>query len=189
VEGDFDAVYLRRALADAGLRPRWKLIVVGDLDEYAGGGSAIATWLKANRSVLASRAEAAPVFILRDWEDTVGGALITAVSSHEYSAAFACPERLCNPDLDARWRGIERYLPTSFVDSIVPTRIPALDAAGRPTKSLTTDTRERAKQRLVRRFQETGIPAGTHLEGLAKWLDQTIEAKLATIPEEFFGRA
>lgn len=189
VEGDFDALYLQRALTDASVRPRWKLIVIGDLDEYAGGGSAIAAWLKANRSVLASRAEAAPVFILRDWEDTVGAALLTAVSSHEYSGAMACPAGLCNPDLDARWRGIERYLPTTYVDSTLGSRSPALGATGRPTSQLTRETRERAKQRLARRFEQGDVPAGLHLEALSRWLNDEIEARLAAIPQEFFVRA
>lgn len=189
VEGDFDALYLQRALADASIRPRWRLIVISDLDEYAGGGSAIVAWLKANRTVLASRSEAAPVFVLRDWEDTVGGALLAAVESHEFSGAMACPENLCNPDLDARWRGIERYLPTGFVESAIGSRVPALGMTGRPTVQLTRETRERAKQRLARRFREDHPAAGEHLEALARWLNDEVEARLTLIPQEFFARA
>ena len=119
VEGKTDAQYIRAAIIAEGLRPRWRLASMDDIDDLVGGGDAIVPWLKANASVLGARPDAAPVFVLRDWEERSLTRFIAALSPHPWSTAFQCPAAGANPDLDESFVGIERYLPTDFIESAV----------------------------------------------------------------------
>jgi hypothetical protein len=69
VEGKWDDIYLRAALAQSSRRPRWRLISPArDLDPDI-GGDGVLPYLQYNKNVVASRPDAAPIIVMRDWED------------------------------------------------------------------------------------------------------------------------
>lgn len=192
VEGKFDGVYLRDALARHGtLRPRWKLVVMSELDTaYRPGGSALGTYLSANKAVINSRALTAPVLILRDWEDAGGklDAYANPLSGHDSSTVLCCPKTMCNPQLGTTFRGIERYLPTDLVTKTLPS-----SHLSRPAKSEYPidlnqngkDTYTNHKSRLAAAVTD-GTSSGAAMRTLVEWLDGEVVKVLEGVPVQMF---
>jgi hypothetical protein len=152
-----------------------------EVDVGKGGGDAILNWLKANSAALRSRAAAAPVFVLRDWEDGKVAQFDNALQPHGWSKALKCPEALANPDLDSSWKGIERYLSTDLVRASIPELLLAAPGGSLPLSILPTNLGT-AKQRLVKAFRDAPADPGTYLVNLAGWLDDEIVGAMNAIP-------
>lgn len=188
VEGKWDAVHLKAALAQIGLRPRWRLASLADLDPRSGsGGSGVEQYLRVNRLVLRSRSSRAPVFVLRDWEDGDLKKFVAVLKEHETSKAFKCPEMLVNPDLDQSFVGIERYLDTNLIKAVMPAQ-----ALGRPSDAELPLTRrcgrpkyDEYKVLLAKQVREGASP-GAHMAGLVKWIDEQVVAVLDAVPVQDF---
>lgn len=185
VEGKTDALYLRRALAAEGVRPRWRLASMDDIDDMVGGGDAVVAWLRANQSVLRSRPDAAPVFLLRDWEEKSLPKFQGALAAHAWSQAFQCPTTLANPSLDESFVGIERFLSTTFVEPLLTGKL-LVPAVGGPYSIKRPDL-ESAKPNLAAAFGSGSVDPGKHLRDLARWLDTQVAAAMAKIPAEAFS--
>jgi hypothetical protein len=192
VEGKFDGVHFRDALArHPSLRPRWKLVVMSELDPaYKPGGSALATYLSANRAVINSRPLSAPVIVLRDWEDAGGNLanFTSALQGHASSTVLCCPASLSNPQLGASFRGVERYLPTSLIRSVIPsTRLTRPGDVDYPVElsSAGKDAYPSYKSKLAQQVQN-GAPTGSQMRDLVEWLDQQIVSILSNVPAQLF---
>lgn len=186
VEGRFDFVYLRAALAEAGLRPRWKLLSPDDVLGAGTAGDALHQYLKYNSAVISSRPDTAPLIVLRDWEAKDIGKYQTVLAAHPYSMGLTCPEELVNPRLDESWVGIERYLDLETVEAFV-------DAAflGRETgEENARYTIKKSNLEKVKRSLADGVDVretvGTHLLALATWLDDRVADRLSEIPASRF---
>ncbi len=188
VEGKTDVRHLRKAAAGAGLRPRWKLACLEDIEPGLAGGDAMIRYLAANKTVLSSRAPSAPVLVLRDWD--VGDGIIKdtnkVLAVHERSVALRCPADIANPQLGQKFRGIERYLPTDLVETVI-------GAADLQPKSLKTryplgverKTLETYKSALLK-AHEARAQSGMHMINLARWLDESVDQAVQEVATESF---
>lgn len=186
VEGPFDDIYLRGAIEEGSLKPRWRLIspkvVFGD--EYT--GDAIYQYLKYNRQVIASRPDAAPVIMLRDWEAKDKQKYDKILSVHPYSTCLVPPIELTNPSLGESFVGIERYLSTDFILSVVSVKSLGRES-GEPDApySIKRHVLEEVKRPLAEKA--TGnTPVGTYMQGLAAWVDTQVEQILSNVPSSAF---
>lgn len=187
VEGKFDHVYLRAGIAEAGLRPRWRLLSPSAAFGEQVGGDSVLEYLKYNKQVIASRPDAAPVIVLRDWEARDKSKYDNALSDHPFSSCLVAPESIANPELDETFVGIERYAPTDLVTKIVPKKRLGREHGG-------SDARYSIKRKALEEFKrpmasavESGTPAGQHIVSLAKWLDDQVVAVLDSVPSSAFG--
>jgi hypothetical protein len=187
VEGKFDDVYLRDALAAAELRPRWKLISPDEAFGDGSGGDALYQYLKYNAQVISSRPNPAPVIVLRDWEATDAQKYDNVLSVHLYSKCLVAPVGLCNPELDEEFVGIERYLPTDLIARVMPK-----SSLGRSTlaKDSPLTVKRRAlsqnKQALADSISTVG-DSGPFMRELAKWLDGQVRDILQEVPATDFS--
>jgi len=183
VEGKFDAGYIREALTAAGIKPRWKLADPDDLTSDDTGGDTFKSYLRYNSAAIGSRPDSAPIIVIRDWETKDAEQYRKHLASHPHSTAVIMPEALCNSDLGKGWAGIERYLPTAFVESIIPPSdlLRRGDGVLEPEKS----TLSGHKQAMFRAFDIKAYPAPELVE-LTKWIDQQVTDVLAKIPVEAF---
>lgn len=183
VEGRFDAGYLRQALTSAGLKVRWRL---ADPDSFTGdamGGDAFKNYLRYNASAIQARPEIAPIIVVRDWETGDASQYAKYLSGHPYSTAITMPDRLCNPELGVGWAGIERYLPTSHIESVFPANkiLRRGDGVIEPDKRALKDL----KQALHDGFDMEAHPS-SYLIDLAQWIDGKVSEVLEGIPTERF---
>ena len=187
VEGKFDAMHLRHAIRGLGIRPLWRLIALEEVDNVTkAGGDALLQYLKVNQLVLASRPAAAPVIVLRDWEDEPKiQSQLGAVRAHEYSTVLACPEDLGNPELGSSFRGIERYLSTETIKTIAPP-----GSLGRPAESeYPLSISKNALDGAKKRFCDAATGSATsspYMQNLAKWLDHQVGIVLSGVPVDSF---
>lgn len=183
VEGRFDAIYLRAALSITSVKPRWRLADPDDLTDEATGGDAFKSYLRYNSAAIASRPEAAPLVVIRDWETKDVDQYKKYLSGHKYSTAIVMPESLCNPELGTGWAGIERYLPTDHVEAVVPPS----DLLRRGDGVIEPDRSKlwAHKQALARSFDPSKHDS-SHLVNLAKWIDGQVTEVLASIPTQAF---
>ena len=156
-----------------------------DLEVGRSGGDAILAWLKGNAAALRSRPESAPVFVLRDWDDSLAAQFETALRPHNWSHCLTCPVAIVNPELDDSFRGIERYLPTPFIRAHAGVGLLSPAGAAVPL-SMRPSARPSIKQRLAASFLAPGVSAGPFLVDLAKWLDDQVESAIGAIPAEAF---
>lgn len=187
VEGKFDDVYLRAALREGDFRPRWRLLSPSAAFGDQIGGDSVLEYLKYNRQVIASRPDNAPVIVLRDWEAKDKTKYDKALSAHPYSVCLVAPELLCNPELDESFAGIERFLSTALVKSIVPQRRLGREHSG-------GDARFSIKRRALEEFKrpladavEAGASAGENVVDLFRWLDDEVVKILDSVPASAFG--
>jgi hypothetical protein len=186
VEGPFDDIYLRAAIEQANLKPRWRLISPKAAfgDEYT--GDAIAQYLKYNKQVVASRPDAAPVIVLRDWEAKDKQKYNALLSAHPYSTCLVPPVDRTNPSLGDSFVGIERFLPTDFVVSALPASTLGLDSGERDAPfSIKRPALEAAKRSLAAKA-ERGDLVGPYMNSLAMWIDSQIEDILRQVPSSAF---
>jgi hypothetical protein len=190
VEGPWDFVHLRAALAELGTRPRWRLACLDDIDALSkGGGDNLLAYLKQNQLVLRSRAETAPVVVLRDWED--GGGPIDkysqAVSVHEHSKAICCPEDLVNAELGRSFRGIERYLPTDLILEALPdVAVARTGADGSGVYVLVDKSAWTSAKKASALAVKAGASPGPQMRLLATWIDDEVKAALEAVPVQSF---
>ncbi|WP_165691595.1 ATP-dependent nuclease [Mycobacterium numidiamassiliense] len=186
VEGAFDDIYLRAAIEQGNLKPRWRLISPKAAfgDDYT--GDAIHQYLKYNKQVVASRPDAAPVVVLRDWEAKDSAKYEAVLGVHPYSACFTAPAALSNPALGESFVGIERFLPTDFVTSVVSiTTLGRETGAADAPYSIKRPKLEAAKRRLANNAEQ-GDPVGPFMIGLASWIDTKIGEILSEVPSSAF---
>lgn len=183
VEGKFDADYLRAALAATNIKPRWRLADPDDLTGDDAGGDTFKSYLRYNAAAIASRPEAAPILVVRDWETRDVQAYKNNLKGHPYSSAVVMPESMCNADLGKGWAGIERYLPTDYIEAMVPPSdlLYRGDGLIEPDKA----TLAGHKQALARGFDISGYPS-PHLIDLVTWIDEQVTAMLQNIPTGAF---
>jgi hypothetical protein len=188
VEGKTDAAYFRAAAIEAGLRPRWRLITMEDLEPSLGGGSGVVAYLKQNPSLLAARPAYAPVIVLKDWDvnrKEVDDAL-KAVSPHPTSTAVRIPQDLANPQLGQKFRGIERMLETSVVLSVLPADDlkPASRANDYPL-GVEKSALDSHKTRLLdQALAKESL--GQYLLSTVSWIDRQVDTALGQAPAELF---
>lgn len=190
VEGKFDVVYLQAALKASGIRPRWRLIDSASLDVDANstGGSGLLQYLNQSQNALASRPPRSPIVVVRDWdEEGKLGDYKKALKAHNYSAVMAAPETLCNPHLGRRFKGIERYLDTSFIESFFgeDALMPESLKSKYPLR-VDANTLKNKKSALAKRFVDDSIAAGPHLVDLARSIDNFVSSTIASIPVDAF---
>lgn len=183
VEGRFDADYLRVALGTTSLKPRWRLADPDDLTDDDTGGDAFKAYLRYNTAAIASRPEAAPILVVRDWETKDAEQYNKHLRGHPHSTAVTMPYALCNPDLGKSWAGIERYLPTAYIEAMVPPG----DLLYRGGGVIEADKATLAahKQALARGFDIKAFPA-PHLVELVNWIDDQVDTVLSSIPTGAF---
>lgn len=183
VEGKFDADYLRAALTASKVKPRWRLADPDDLTGAESGGDTFKSYLRYNTAAIASRPEAAPIFVVRDWETKDAQTYRNNLKGHPYSTAEVMPEALCNPELGKGWAGIERYLPTDYIESVIPPEdlLRRGDGLIEPDKA----TLASHKQPLARGFDIAKYPAPQLVE-VVQWIDDQISLVLSRIPAEAF---
>lgn len=183
VEGRFDADYLRAALATTSIKPRWRLADPDDLTGDDAGGDTFKSYLRYNTAAIASRPEAAPILVVRDWETKDVATYRNNLKAHPYSTAVVMPESICNPDLGKGWAGIERYLPTDYIEAMVPPS----DLLRRGDGLIEPDKAALAghKQALARGFDIVAYPS-PHLCELAVWIDEQVTEMLKTVPTSSF---
>lgn len=186
VEGKFDHIYLRTALLQAGMRPRWRLLSPAVAFGEDIGGSAVLEYLKYNKQVIASRPERAPVIVLRDWEAKDKSKYDRVLKVHPFSTCLVAPEELVNPQLDESFVGIERYVSTDLVDKVVPSRKIGREHGGQDARyTIKRSTLESHKSALAAAAENENL-IGIHMTDLAKWLDAKVAEILNSVPAESF---
>ncbi|OBG42981.1 AAA family ATPase [Mycolicibacterium fortuitum] len=186
VEGKFDAVYLRSAIESANLKPRWRLISPEEAFGPDFTGDAIHQYLKYNKQVIASRADAAPVIVLRDWEATDNSKYDTVLKVHPHSKCIVATAGRANPELGESFKGIERFLPTEYVTSVIDVL-----TLGRETGeanspySIKKQLLEQSKPALGA-MAANGQPVGPYMEDLVGWVDAQVVEVLAEVPSSAF---
>lgn len=187
VEGKFDDVHLKAAMAASGLRPRWRLIAPGSVFGEEIGGDGVLPYLRYNRQVIASRPTSAPVIVLRDWEAKDAAKYDKVLAPHPYSRCLTAPEELANPELGDSFAGVERYLETALIETVIPARDlgreSSLPDARRSVKGRVLSD---AKPKLADYVGETG-DCGQYMVALVKWLDRQVVEILDTIPAAEFA--
>ncbi len=186
VEGKFDAVYLRSAIESTNLKPRWRLISPEEAFGPDFTGDAIHQYLKYNKQVVASRADAAPVIVLRDWEAKDNLKYDAVLSAHPYSKCIKAAVDRANPELGESFVGIERFLPTSYITSVVE-----VAKLGRETGD--PDSPYSIKRPLLDQSKPTlagmvaqGHSVGAYMEDLVSWIDDQVVEILAGVPSRAF---
>ena len=119
-EGPRDRRYLYAAAGLNGSRIPAVVLSVQDLPgaQEGGGVDALKTWLKNNPKALVGKPEYAPVVALLDWETSEGTRVEVEKRLRQQQPRAVCllmPADQANPKLGKSVRGIERFLPTSFV--------------------------------------------------------------------------
>lgn len=183
VEGRFDAEYLRAALAATSIKPRWRLVDPDDLTGDEAGGDTFKYYLRYNSAAIASRPESAPIVVVRDWETRDVEQYRKHLKAHAHSTAIVMPSSLCNPELGTSWAGIERYLPTDYVEAMVPPD--DLLRRGGGVIEIDKATLDGHKQALARGYDSTKYPSA-HLVDLATWIDEEVGKVLANVPTDAF---
>jgi energy-coupling factor transporter ATP-binding protein EcfA2 len=188
VEGYSDAQYLRAAALEVGLRPRWRLITMDDLEPSLGGGSGVVAYLRQNPSLLAARPESAPILVVKDWEVSekeVNDAK-KAAQPHATSTAIRLPEYLANPRLGRKFRGIERMLPTDIVTKMIADNdlIPASKASEFPI-GVDKGVLESKKQVLLAAALAADS-VGRYMIETVRWIDSQVDVALGKAPPELF---
>lgn len=186
VEGVSDYLYLRAAIEEGNLKPRWRLIspqtVFGD--DYT--GDAILPYLRFNKQVVASRPDAAPVVVLRDWEAKDASKYQAVLGVHPYSSCLTAPASLSNPSLGESFVGIERFLPTDFVTAVVPeVELGRESGQADAPYSIKRPVLEAAKQRLACKV-DRGDPVGPFMLNLTTWIDTQVNEILSEVPSSAF---
>lgn len=186
VEGKFDAIYLRAAIEHTDLKPRWRLMSPGEAFGPDHTGDAIYQYLKYNQQVIASRADAAPVIVLRDWEAKDRAKYDSVLRCHPHSKCVTAPSDLVNPELGVSFRGIERFLPTVYVTTVVG-RLKLGRESGEPNAPLSIRPQllEQAKPGLAAKAAK-GDSVGPFMEALARWIDDQVTESLANVPSSAF---
>ncbi|MFF0264429.1 hypothetical protein [Kribbella sp. NPDC004536] len=186
VEGRYDAVHLRAALTHLDVRIRWRLVAPSEIFDADAGGDGVLEYLKYNSQAIASRPDAAPVIVLRDWEDKKKPQYDKALKHHEYSTCIIADGTLVNPELDESFVGIERYLSTDLLTSVIPIESIGLEHGGdHARKSIKRDVLEEWKPKLAQAVQD-GADPGEYMLGLAQWLDGKVVGVLNGIPATSF---
>lgn len=186
VEGRSDEIYLRAAIQEADIRPRWRLISPGAVlgDDYT--GDAILNYLKFNKPVVASRPDIAPVIVLRDWEASDMQKYNNALAVHPFSKCLVPPSSITNPSLGETFVGIERFLPTDFITSVIPEQTLGRESGEEGAPYLINrPILEAAKSKLADRA-ESGAPVGPYMQNLATWIDDQITSILKGVPSSAF---
>lgn len=186
VEGKTDVRHLRRAASSIGLRPRWKLASLTDIEPELSGGDVVVRYLAANRTVLKSRPTYAPVLVLRDWETNEKTVNDTkkVVTVHERSGVLRCPADISNPELGQTFRGIERYLATELVEQVIaPEDLRPKSVRKRYPLGIEKKTLDGYKQALVE-AHEQAPDSGQYLANLVRWLDKRVETAVSKVPVE-----
>lgn len=186
VEGKFDAIYLRSAIESTNLKPRWRLVSPEEAFGPDFTGDAIHQYLKYNKQVVASRADAAPVIVLRDWEATDNSKYDTVLKAHPYSKCIIPPADRANPELGESFRGIERFLPTDYVTSVIDVMKLGRET-GHPNSphSIKKQLLEQSKPALAR-MVGSGHSVGPYMDDLVRWVDDQIVEILAAVPSSAF---
>lgn len=188
VEGKWDALHLRAAIAAAGIRPRWRLVEPTEFLSDKISGDAVQQYLKYNKQVVASRPDSAPVFVLRDWEASAGNkeAYDKILAVHAFSECLIPPQSLTNPELNESFVGIERFLPTAVIKSVVSAKKLGLEHAGTDARyTIVRSDLESAKAGLGRAI-DGGADSGPFMVSLAEWLDQAVSDVLDAVPLSAF---
>lgn len=186
VEGRSDDIYLRAAIQEANIKPRWRLIspdsVLGE--DYA--GDAVYQYLKYNKPIVASRPDVAPVIVLRDWEAKDKPKYDKILAVHPFSTCLVPPPDLANPELGESFFGIERFLPTDYVTLVIPEKTLGRESGepGAPY-SVKRATLEDAKP-LLSDEAEYGASVGQYMQNLALWIDDQIVEILKGVPSSAF---
>lgn len=183
VEGKFDAGYLRQALKSTSIKPRWRIADPDDTTGSGTGGDAFKKYLQFNAAAINSRPDYAPIIVVRDWETRDADQYKKHLSGHEYSTVVTMPKDLANPLLGEGWAGIERYLPTEYIQHMIPTEdlLVRGDGVIQPEKN----SLGKHKQALFNEFDITEHPA-PNLVSLAKWIDSEVDDVLDQVPTESF---
>jgi AAA domain, putative AbiEii toxin, Type IV TA system len=186
VEGRFDDVYLRAAIKQANMKPRWRLMSPDVAFGEELTGDAIYPFLKYNKQVVASRPDSAPVIVIRDWEVKDAAKYNAVLGVHPYSQCLVPPVTLANPSLGESFRGIERFLATEFIVDVVR-RVRLGRESGEPDApySIKRLHLESAKPKLAQKAR-AGDPVGPYMEKLAKWIDDEVVRILEKVPSSAF---
>lgn len=185
-EGKSDVAYLRAAISQAGLRPRWRIASPDDDLLDGSSGDALKPYLQWNSSALASRPDRSPVIVLRDWEAKDARSYNKSLKVHPYSVCVTCPPELANPDLGKTFAGIERFLPTALIEKVIGTnKLGTGPAAEGSPYAVERSVLEAAKQKLLSSV-EGGADVGPHMQKLAAWLNEEVENALAAVPADAF---
>ncbi|ORB29503.1 hypothetical protein BST38_14810 [Mycolicibacterium parafortuitum] len=186
VEGRIDELYLRAAIQEAGLKPRWRLVPPGAVLGEDHTGDAIHPYLKYNKPVIASRPDVAPVIVLRDWEAKDKQKYDDVLGVHPFSECLVPPAGIANPALGDSFRGIERFLPTDFITAVIPEKTLGRES-GEPDApySIKRKTLEDEKAKLAARAKN-GAPVGPYMQELAIWIDTQISEILQRVPSSAF---
>jgi hypothetical protein len=186
VEGLYDAVHLRAALTNLGARIRWRLVAPSEIFDADAGGDGVLEYLKYNSQAIASRPDAAPVIVLRDWEDKKKSQYDKALKGHEYSTCLIADPSLVNPDLDETFVGIERYLSSEIWRSVVPAESIGLEHGGENARmSIKRKVLEKWKPELAKAVQGGEAP-GVYMNSLAEWIDAQVVEVLNSVPASNF---
>lgn len=186
VEGRFDEIYLRAAIQEADIRPRWRLIAPGEVLGEDHTGDAVHSYLKFNKPVVASRPDVAPVIVLRDWEAKDKQKYDNVLSAHPYSKCLVPPTDIANPSLGESFVGIERFLPTEFVTDVISKNTLGRESGEEDAPySIKRPALEEAKGKLAEKA-ENGAPVGPYMQGLATWIDTQITEILKGVPSSAF---
>lgn len=190
VEGRSDAKVLEAAVRASGIKPRWRLASLDGLDERLSGGDAAVKFLESNLTAVASRADSAPLLVLRDWEDRKEASIDRALALHPYSKRLRCPEQDVNPQLGETFRGIERYMLTAPIRSRTQPDWLVRGVSREYPLELRLRIRENEKaawkQALADAISNGQEIPGDYLVRLAKWLNQQVESALQPL-SPFFG--
>lgn len=186
VEGKFDAIYLQAAIKSANLKPRWRLISPEDAFGSDYTGDAIHQYLKYNKHVVASRSDAAPVIVLRDWESNDNAKYDAVLEAHPYSKCIVAPADRANPELGESFRGIERFLPTDYVTTVVDVvKLGRETGESNSPYSIKKQLLEQSKPALGA-MVASGHLVGPYMEDLVQWVDNQVVEILAGVPSSAF---
>lgn len=186
VEGRSDEIYLRAAIQEAEIKPRWRLIAPGAVlgDDHT--GDAIHQYLKFNKPVVASRPDVGPVIVLRDWEAKDKAKYDAVLAVHPFSTCLVPPTDIANPELGESFVGIERFLSTDYVTAVIPEKTLGRES-GEPEApySIRRANLEKAKSSLADEA-ESGTAVGQYMQNLALWIDDQIVEILKRVPSSAF---
>ena len=182
VEGKIDKLYLTRAVKEAGIKPRWKIVEATQDYGYLSGGSAVKKLLQEGRAELATRPDDSFIVVLRDWEDKIAD--YEKLLNDTNSVAWCCDVAKANPELDESFKGIERYLPTDVVKAACDGRrifTNSNDGSLRVDPKEfqgTGDWKKSPKGKIYQMYlDDRDLSIGKHMVELVKWIDKEIEKK------------
>lgn len=177
-EGKIDFDYIRMTALSLGLRPAWTLRHPDDLFGNGAAGDALLQHLKFARSFLSARPERAPLVLLRDWDETQLDAYKKVLAEHASSRALVVPDECLNPQLGRSFAGIERSLPTEFVESVANGEwIRPKSTSSRYPLELHREHRDAFKNAAWSAILE-GADPGDYLRRLVEWLDENVRDAL-----------